>query len=191
MVSGLKGFDVQAVGEPRAQVPLCSPPPGPPTAHAPSRSQASTAPLFLSTTIAPGSRAIKTPSSSSTPTTLPPPIPSGSSDGSNPNPRGSHPGPRALKVSSATWARESWPASAEQESTSTFSSADPAADRNRHQGWRRFSKGWRRAAPNLGDVFSDGLARGLEAPLKFPGHAPPTSSRRGRAEADQGPALAT
>ena len=37
------------------------------------------------------------------------------------------------------------------------------------QGWRRFGKGRHRAGLNLGDCFSYGLARALNAPLLFKG----------------------
>lgn len=37
------------------------------------------------------------------------------------------------------------------------------------EGWRRYGKGRHRAALNLGDCFSYGLARALEAPLLFKG----------------------
>lgn len=37
------------------------------------------------------------------------------------------------------------------------------------QGWRRFGKGRHPAALNLGDCFSYGLAKALEAPLLFKG----------------------
>lgn len=37
------------------------------------------------------------------------------------------------------------------------------------EGWRRYGKGRHRAALNLGDCFSYGLARTLEAPLLFKG----------------------
>ena len=37
------------------------------------------------------------------------------------------------------------------------------------EGWRRFGKGRHPAALNLGDCFSYGLARALEAPLLFKG----------------------
>ena len=38
------------------------------------------------------------------------------------------------------------------------------------QGWRRYGKGRHPAALNLGDCFSYGLARALEAPLLFKGN---------------------
>jgi ribonuclease VapC len=38
------------------------------------------------------------------------------------------------------------------------------------EGWRRFGKGRHRAALNLGDCFSYGLARALQAPLLFKGN---------------------
>lgn len=38
------------------------------------------------------------------------------------------------------------------------------------QGWRRFGKGRHPAALNLGDCFSYGLARALDAPLLFKGN---------------------
>ena len=38
------------------------------------------------------------------------------------------------------------------------------------EGWRRYGKGRHRAALNLGDCFSYGLARALEAPLLFNGN---------------------
>ncbi|MFM7362524.1 MAG: type II toxin-antitoxin system VapC family toxin [Cyanobium sp.] len=38
------------------------------------------------------------------------------------------------------------------------------------EGWRRYGKGRHRAALNLGDCFSYGLARALEAPLLFLGN---------------------
>ena len=37
------------------------------------------------------------------------------------------------------------------------------------EGWRRYGKGRHRAALNLGDCFSYGLARALNAPLLFKG----------------------
>ena len=37
------------------------------------------------------------------------------------------------------------------------------------QGWRRYGKGRHRAALNLGDCFSYGLARALDQPLLFKG----------------------
>jgi ribonuclease VapC len=37
------------------------------------------------------------------------------------------------------------------------------------EGWRRYGKGRHRAALNLGDCFSYGLAKALEAPLLFKG----------------------
>lgn len=37
------------------------------------------------------------------------------------------------------------------------------------EGWRRYGKGRHRAALNLGDCFSYGLARALEVPLLFKG----------------------
>lgn len=37
------------------------------------------------------------------------------------------------------------------------------------EGWRRYGKGRHRAALNLGDCFSYGLANALQAPLLFKG----------------------
>ena len=36
-------------------------------------------------------------------------------------------------------------------------------------GWRRYGRGRHKAAPNLGDCFSHGLAKALDAPLLFKG----------------------